>query len=245
MTPFLLALETSSVAGSVALLRGPELVRQIELEEGLRHGRALLPAVEECLEAAGVKVTDLAAVAVSIGPGSYTGTRVGVMAAKALAFGARIPVVGISSLAALAWTARELAPTIIPVQDARRDEVYCAVYAVENGKQETAAAGMSAAAWPLAALRLDAALTPEEAARLGQGPDSALVGTAITRYRQLFRECAAPGTLVLEKPAAPTAAAVGFLAQARFAAGEVDEPLALQPVYLRRAGDPGPLGKTS
>lgn len=143
MDDYFLAIETSSAQGSVALLRDAECRAEIDLEEGLKHGRSLLPAAEKLLADAKLKVSDLSAIAVSVGPGSYTGIRVGVMAAKALAFAGRVPLAPVSSLAALAWEARDLAERIIPAQDARRDEVYCAVYRpVGGGEIASEMAGM-------------------------------------------------------------------------------------------------------
>jgi len=216
VTGAVLAFETSSPRGSVALRRG-DTVEVEPLGDGLRHGRTLLPAAEACLRRAGIGLRELDAIAVGIGPGSYTGTRIGVMAARALAWGAGVKLVAVSSLAALAHDARGGAPRIVTVRDARRDEVYVAAYRSTDGFAEVP----------------DRALTPEEAAAVA-GPGDALVGDGIDRYPEIFAACLAAGARLLTGFPAPTAAAVAALAFPLLAAGRCADPLLLQPEYLRR-----------
>ena len=149
---WLLAIATSGRRGSVALFRGGQLQREMMLAEETRHAQLLLPAISACLAGAGLAASDLAAIAVDIGPGSYTGTRIGVMAACCLAYATGCRLAAISGLAALAWEARQTAPIIMVVQDARRDEVYAAVYEVEGEMMRPVVA--------------DCALIPDEAASL-------------------------------------------------------------------------------
>lgn len=216
----ILALETSSSIGSVALVDESALIQELPLEEGLRHGTSLLPAAEKLLSNAGIRPYDLTAVAVSHGPGSYTGIRIGLMAAKALAFGAGIPLVTVSSLAALAWTARTSATMIVPAQDARRDEVYAAVYRLQHDTIE--------------ALVPDKALTPEEAIGLALGEDWCIVGSAAEKYRELFAARVLPGVRILDEPTAPSACSVGILGWRKLTAGNDNNPCTAEPVYLRR-----------
>jgi tRNA threonylcarbamoyladenosine biosynthesis protein TsaB len=97
-----LAIETSSTRGSLALFEEQRLLAESFFPEGLIHGREIAPRIQAVLQAAGLVNSSLEGVCVSLGPGSFTGLRVGVTAAKSLAYALRIPVVGASSLAVLA-----------------------------------------------------------------------------------------------------------------------------------------------
>ncbi len=228
---WILALETSGVIGSAAILRGRECVYEVSLGEGLRHGADLIPAAKRCVAEAGISVADLSAVAVSQGPGSYTGTRIGVMAACAVAYAAKIPVIGVSSLTALAWDARHLAKRIVLFQDARRDEVFTAVYEFLPSEKNNEPDQPES----LTCLKGDCALTPEEAAALAEGEGYALVGSAIGRYEGLV---IAGGVKVTEDPKAPTAGSVGLFGCLKFEQGQTEDPMKFQPVYMRRDDAP-------
>lgn len=220
-----LAIDTSSNLGGVAVCRGSEVLFHRPLGEGLRHGKLLILGVDEALRGAGVRLADLDAVACGIGPGSYTGTRVGVMTAKALAFGAGKPCIPVSSLAALALGLRGRANVIIPAQDARRDEIYTAVYRFD-------AQGLPQA------LRADVALSPEETARLldaAGGERCLFAGSALAKYPEVFGALEGRADFVQEGPA-NLAEAVGLLACAGTIA-PVDA-LALEPLYMRRDDAP-------
>src|SRR5205807_5119629 len=100
--PRLLILETSGRVGQVALARGPIILRTRQLSETRRHARDLAPAVAELLAAEGFTPRDLQGIIVSRGPGSYTGLRVGVMSAKALAYAVGCSLVAVDTFAAIA-----------------------------------------------------------------------------------------------------------------------------------------------
>ena len=125
----ILALETSGLAGSIALLRGEQLINAVELPAtGRRHARLLVPEVKEMLSHAGLRLRDLDAVAVSEGPGSFTGLRVGVVCAKTLAYALQKPLIGINTFQALA-AALPAGETCVHVQeDALRGDVFAASY---------------------------------------------------------------------------------------------------------------------
>ena len=129
----LLLIETSSSLCSVALSEGDRIVGLRE-QAGRVHAAMTAPFIQELLDGQGLRVGDCDAVAVSMGPGSYTGLRVGASTAKGLCFAADIPLIAVGTLEALAWQARDeglLPPDarrIIPMQDARRMEVYTAAF---------------------------------------------------------------------------------------------------------------------
>lgn len=131
----ILALESSSKAASVALSRDGALLAQSFQNSGLTHSRTLLPMAEDLLKNAGLSMADVDAVAVAHGPGSFTGVRIGVSAAKGLCWGAGKPAIGVSTLEAMAWGG-ECAPEgsiICCAMDARRNQVYNALFTFENG----------------------------------------------------------------------------------------------------------------
>lgn len=134
-TPILLHIETATDVCSVALSRGEEIIGLKEEAGGNNHAKNLLPFVEEALKQGGCTVKDLDGVAVSVGPGSYTGLRIGVSTAKGIAYTAGIPVMAIGTLDSIAQGAKTLwaetseeQPQIIPMIDARRMEVFTTRY---------------------------------------------------------------------------------------------------------------------
>ncbi len=127
-----LAVETSSPEGSVALLVAGRPCAEEILGAGTRHGRELHPAVDRLLRAAGAVPADLALVVVGLGPGSFTGMRVGLAAARTLAWALGAPLVGVPSFDALAAAAPPDRP-VAAVRDARRDHVYAALYGPADG----------------------------------------------------------------------------------------------------------------
>lgn len=135
----IILIETSTSLCSTALIEGDEIIYK-ESTEPRTQAALTAPFIKEMLDSRGLKASDLDAVCVSKGPGSYTGLRVGVSSAKGLCFGAGLPLIAISTLDTLVWQALEegLIPegcsTVVPMIDARRMEVYSAVYRVCDGK---------------------------------------------------------------------------------------------------------------
>jgi len=130
-TPILLHIETATDVCSVALSRGAEIIGLKEEAGGNNHAKNLLPFVDEVLKQSGVRMSEINGVAVSIGPGSYTGLRIGVSTAKGIAYTAGIPVMAISTLESIAqgaktlWAENASEPVqIVPMIDARRMEVF-------------------------------------------------------------------------------------------------------------------------
>jgi tRNA threonylcarbamoyladenosine biosynthesis protein TsaB len=127
-----LAFETATAVSSVAVFRGPKLLGMIEFHTDKLHAKLLTVMVDQLLRDLGLKPTDLSAVGLSSGPGSYTGLRVGVSTAKGLCMALDIPLLSMGSLEALAWSvqdlAEELGAWICPMVDARRMEVFCSMF---------------------------------------------------------------------------------------------------------------------
>lgn len=148
----LLALDTSTAVLGVAITENGELLHEINASGERNHSVHVLPIIEKALQAAGTTATDLSGIAVGVGPGSYTGTRIAVTAAKTLAWAWNVPVIGVSSLHAVAWGGYHKAlesktpevsgqaaensgygpDWIIPLMDARRGQVYTGLFAANS-----------------------------------------------------------------------------------------------------------------
>ncbi|MGN8891069.1 tRNA (adenosine(37)-N6)-threonylcarbamoyltransferase complex dimerization subunit type 1 TsaB [Dysosmobacter sp. HCP28S3_G4] len=129
----ILALETSARACSAAVTEDGQIIVSAFQCTGLTHSRTLMPMVEDMLKNAGLTMQDCGAIAVANGPGSFTGIRIGVAAAKGLAFAAGLPAVGVSTLEAMAWNAAAPDGLILCAMDARHQQIYNAVFRVQNG----------------------------------------------------------------------------------------------------------------
>ncbi|MBE5792164.1 MAG: tRNA (adenosine(37)-N6)-threonylcarbamoyltransferase complex dimerization subunit type 1 TsaB [Clostridiales bacterium] len=127
----ILGLDTSGPACSAALTRDGQLVQEIVLNTALTHSETLMPAIERVMEGANASVSDLDAIAVVAGPGSFTGVRIGVCAGRALAHAGNKPVCRINSLEALAAGAPNARGIVCPILDARRMQVYSAAFHVD------------------------------------------------------------------------------------------------------------------
>ena len=132
---YILHLETSTKVCSVALSQAGNLLAFKESQtDAFEHGENLTCFIEDVMQQIGIKFSQLAAISVASGPGSYTGLRIGVSTAKGLCFGLSIPLIAIDSLRSMAELARQVYPTevLCPMIDARRMEVYSAIYDQHN-----------------------------------------------------------------------------------------------------------------
>ena len=129
----ILAFETSAKAGSVALMDEKKLLGESYQNTGLTHSQTLLTMAEDLLESCGYTPKDVTAVAVAAGPGSFTGVRIGVAAAKGFAWGGELPCYGVSTLEAMAKQIGIWQGYICPVMDARRNQVYNALFHADKG----------------------------------------------------------------------------------------------------------------
>jgi tRNA threonylcarbamoyladenosine biosynthesis protein TsaB len=218
--PLLLAVDTATEVASWALWRGDALVGERAAEAGRPTAEALLPALDALLVACAVTLDDVDAFAVSIGPGSFTGLRIGVATVKGLAFEPARPAVVVSTLAALAAHAAP-AEHVAAVLDARRGEVYAAGFSADGS------GGLAPASWlPEGVVRSAAlpGLLPAGCRVVGEGgPDCAGV-------------LASQGLDYRTPPyAATTARQVAALGARAFASGAIQGAGDLVPRYLRRA----------
>ena len=129
----ILAFETSAKAASVALHDGEKLLGESYQNTGLTHSQTLMVMAEDLLKQCGKTAADVTVVAVAEGPGSFTGVRIGVAAAKGFAWGREIPCYGVSTLEAMAASINAWEGTVCPVMDARRSQVYNALFGANCG----------------------------------------------------------------------------------------------------------------
>jgi tRNA threonylcarbamoyladenosine biosynthesis protein TsaB len=210
----LLSIDTTTPWFSVAVLRDGEVRAEHRLCEDGGHSRALFVAIEHLMRALALAPTDIDAYVVAVGPGSFTGVRIGVAGVQGLALGSSRPCLGLTSLLGLAAKLRGTgAVTLVPMIDAYRDQVYGAVYDRELRPQVE-----------------PVAIDPEALLAQTTGP-IAVLGDGARRYRE--RILAARPDAVFGERSLFLAAALGQVAYPRLAAGEGIAASALLPLYLR------------
>ena len=129
----ILALETSNQVMSVAVMADQEVLAEMTLNRKRTHSEQLMPTIDQLLQQSGLAVEDLDRIVVADGPGSYTGVRIAVTTGKTLAFTLGIDLVGVSSLAVLAANVRDTNAMIVPLMDARRQNVFAGGYQWQDG----------------------------------------------------------------------------------------------------------------
>ena len=220
-TLLILAFETSAKAGSVALLENGVLLGENYQNTGLTHSQTIMSMAQTMLEHCGKTPQDVQAVAVAAGPGSFTGVRIGVAAAKGFSWGSQIPCYGVSTLEAMARSMGLWQGVICCVMDARRNQVYNALFRAQEGK--------------LTRLTEDRAISLEDLQKeLKNFEESVfLVGDGSNLCYNTLQE--ALGNLVLpaEHRLHQRASGVALAARAMIEAGAPGDAEALQPNYLR------------
>ena len=217
----ILAFETSAKAASVALLEQDRLLGEAYQNTGLTHSQTLLKMAEDLLKNCGKTVADVTAVAVANGPGSFTGVRIGVAAAKGFAWGRNLPCYGVSTLEAMAQGLGVYDGFVVPTMDARRDQTYTAIFRAEGGK--------------LTSVLADCAISFAELGEKLKNCEKPifLVGDgALLCYNKLSVEVE---NLILpsEHRMHQRASGVAILAQRQIAAGAEGDGAGLRPNYLR------------
>lgn len=129
----ILAMDTSTIVSSVAIASEEKLLAELTIETKMTHSETLVPHIAQALDMAGLERSDLDAVAVTIGPGSFTGLRIGLATAKGISYSLGLPIVGVPTLEALAYKCPVPGVHIIPLIDAQKGNAYAAHYTWENG----------------------------------------------------------------------------------------------------------------
>ena len=217
----ILAFETTAKAGSVALLEDGKLLAESYQNTGLTHSQTLMVMAEDMLKAAGKTMAEVSAVAVAEGPGSFTGVRIGVAAAKGLAWGGERPCYGVSTLEAMALTLGVYQGYVCGTMDARRSQVYNALFYVNQGEMTRMTEDRAIALSDLA----------EELKVLNE--PVFLVGDGSTLTYNTLKDTVPALVLPPEHRMHQRASGVALAAAAKIAAGCSGDGAALSPNYLR------------
>ena len=220
----ILGIDTSTPIGSVALIDGENLVAEHTLNIVQAHSSRLMPAIDTVLKWSDITVADLDGCAVGVGPGSFTGVRIGVATIKSVCYALDKPIVGVSTLEAVAYNLRWTNGVICPLFDARRSEVYGAIF--EGGSEWHRLS--EELCLPIDAFldHLDTHITPDCAVNF--------IGDGLLTY----------GSAVLERLGArvhfadaifnvPRGATIAHLGRQRLQSGDVDDYWTLIPNYVR------------
>jgi tRNA threonylcarbamoyladenosine biosynthesis protein TsaB len=217
----ILGLDTSTMMTTCAVMEDETLLGEFSLSLDMSHSEALVPMIGELMDNLGMKIMDMDGFAVSKGPGSFTGLRIGLATAKGFAHVTGKPIVGVSSLEVLAdnMYGHE---TVVPMMDARRDRVFTAIYKMEKNQ------------W-LPVLNPDALPVDDLIQIINRDHERVvLVGDGAVKYRDEFvrgfssKVLFAPGSLNLSR-----AASVCRLGLIKLADGRVDDMFTMAPEYLR------------
>lgn len=225
----ILAIETSTLAGGVALMDHNRLIAEYRLDVVVHHSERILSAINHLLLESDTEIKALDAIAISAGPGSFTGLRVGLSTAKGLAIGGEKALILVPTLEALAAVFPYTHSGIVPWIEARREEVYWAFFACKNGGMIRCA--RDAADTPRSALRKVERLRRSRETISGQ---ILFVGNGAIRYREDILEvmpktaCFPPRTLQF-----PSAAAVAEIGLSKLERGETTAPELAMPSYVR------------
>jgi tRNA threonylcarbamoyladenosine biosynthesis protein TsaB len=217
-----LAIDTSTQTGGVAVLRGDSLLAQVEATSTRTHAKRLMSAVDSALRMAGMGVDECDGLAVTTGPGSFTGLRIGISAVKGLGFAMGKPVAGVSTLDVLAYQFPWFPDLVCPMLDARKEEIYTALYRCSHD------AGLEK-------ITSDCAVEPTQWLMQIKAP-CLFVGDGAVVYRDLIEEClgsraqfAPPYLNTLQ------ASVVAYIGMKQIERGETTDVALLAPNYLRKS----------
>ena len=221
-----LGIETSTAQASVAIGSEQGVVASALVSRGATHNEFLQPAIRFCLDEVGLGFRNLSGIAVSLGPGLYTGMRVGVATAKALAQALSVPIVGMASLDLLAYEVRYTPKTICAALDARRTEVFHAFYRSSPGGIQR-----------MSPYRVE---TPDQlAVGIASRPEEVLlVGNGGLAYRDVFEDVGSVLEMGTMSHAFPNACSLVELALPRISREDFDTLDDVRPLYLRRSAKP-------
>lgn len=217
-----LCVDTATPQVGVSIGTEVDVMGQVRLTQGRRHVEQLAPAIRYLCDELGVTLDQLAAIGVDVGPGLFTGLRVGITTAKVMAHVLRIPVIGIPSLDLLAFAARYSDKLVVPVVDARRGEVFYAFYrSVPGGIQRISQYEVS---------------SPQDLSYelMARGEDALVVGDGARLYEGCFNEVK---RIELCSPylAYPGPGALLELAVERYQREDFSTPWEIEPLYLRKS----------
>jgi tRNA threonylcarbamoyladenosine biosynthesis protein TsaB len=217
----ILAFDTSFKTAAVALLQDDVILYDAIISNGLNHSETLLPAIDQACRQSGFKINDIDLFSCTLGPGAFTGLRVGVSTMKGLMLATNKPAVGVSSLAALSLNITDDKALICSVMDAGRRQVYTACYSYNDN-------GLLNQVYP------EKVIYPEDIT-LDDNRDTVFVGEGAIKYGHLIREKAGNVQIASSRHQYIRASAVGILGRDKFRHNELLNPATFVPFYLRAA----------
>lgn len=216
-----LGIETATWTASVGVIDGGQTLAESSraIDRG-NHAATLLPMIQDVLLAAGLGLSDLHLLAVSIGPGSFTGLRIGLSVVKGFSLAAGVPIVGVPTLEALAHAAGKRPGLVFPVLDARKKEVYGAAFRWNGDALESV--------WEAAVLE------PQRfAARLST--PCTLIGEGVDAYESVWRACLGKDAAFMSfRDCSPRGSSVASIGERLAESRGVDDAARLVPMYLRK-----------
>lgn len=219
-----LGIDTSAVTCSAALCDNGRILAEYSLTQGPTHSQTLLPAIRDILNQVNLTMSQVDGIAVSVGPGSFTGLRIGISTVKGLAFSTGIPCIPVSTLEALAMNAAAFEGALVcPLMDARRGEFYSAWYRIENGRPRALVADRAASG--------DVIAKELCSYQANEGERILLLGDGAGKFSSLYPDLAcflAPTDLIYQK-----GSSVALLGTILYQNQKAVEPQALSPRYLR------------
>jgi tRNA threonylcarbamoyladenosine biosynthesis protein TsaB len=221
----ILAIETATGMGGVALMEDETLLAEYRMDMTMAHAERLMVMVDRVLKDGGLTPDDLDALAVSIGPGSFTGLRVAVSTVKGWVTGKPIPVAAVPTLEAMAWTVPAGGYSICPMIDAKKREVYAALFSChEDGTLKRAME--------------DQVISPEvlcERLREPSSPPTVFLGDGASKHREVLEKQLGRRAVFMPAPLSlPLPSMVAWLGLRRLRRGEAADARTLVPVYVRR-----------
>jgi tRNA threonylcarbamoyladenosine biosynthesis protein TsaB len=234
----IIGIDTATTAASVALVDNGIVIAEKShpspgpagngerYDSKSNHAETILPLLESLLQSTGMSLQDVSGIALSIGPGSFTGLRIGLSTVKGLAYGSRLPVVGVSTLLAQAARVTHYDGVICTLLDARKNEVYVALFEKTGD-----------AVHRLSEDRVASTATLLDIVRpLAQGAVCLIVGDGDAVYKQwLLQQLGGDALFQTGDFSLSVAATVARLSEHRFHSSDVDDLGSLTPVYLRRS----------
>ncbi len=218
----ILSLETATIAGSIAILDDcTGLIGEVRTDVKIVHAERLMPSIEWLLKTSKINIEEIDAFAVSIGPGSFTGLRIGLSTAKGFAYATGKPVVPVPTLDAFARTLPFCSHMICPLLDARKNEVYAALYKWEEGF--------------LQKILPETAMHPEQLMEEINEP-VVFMGDGIGKYRDLITNSLKTNAIFAPPSRmSPSATTIAEIAIEKIKQGIVTDPVSLIPFYIRKS----------
>jgi tRNA threonylcarbamoyladenosine biosynthesis protein TsaB len=217
----LLALETATLTGSVAIMDGESLVAESRITMRVTHSERIMSEIEHVLRRSSLKLEEIDAFGISIGPGSFTGLRVGLSTVKGLAYATGKTLVSIPTLEALAWNIPFALHDVCPMLDARKKEVYAGIFRWEGAGFQRVMVERSVSIGTL--LRQISECT-------------IFLGDGALLYREIIAErLAEKAVFGYPQQMIPSAATVAFLCIRKAIRGEFENPEIIRPCYLKRS----------